>query len=657
MLAIIGLLPFASALVVRSPWARHWAADQAERAIRAQGVGATFQVALRIWPLALELTHVRVDATDGGSPAVECERVRVRPRIFALLAGKVAIDAIELDEPRVRIDVRDGKVANLPLPSSPEAHGPFHSPFATFAVTDGAVDLSLDGVRLRARAVDVDVTAEDDALAGSSFEVATRMGSAEVHRSRASPRKGPDATDDDSLCLVDGRVRIEPGRILIRHLDGVGSADLDDAAGTTPACNLPADDKRRVELSLAHLQVKLPSPDAPAGARPIIDGHVHARAPVALAARAAEMPDLDGWIGVDLDVGLSEGTILPELEGSIEAHDIRLEKYSFAQELHSQISLERDVLRSPRTTLRFAKGLVTLSDVEVEPLAKKLVQGRLDAAHVDFTALMRDLGVHPNSWVGWELREVHVPSLSGTFAPLKLDGDLTAQTYTFGIYDRPADDHARERIFGLSEALIATHVAVRPDSLRFTDVRVTLPHSRVDGGFVSLGFHNELRVEAPHVLVDLEDVSPIGPVPLRGKAELSAHIGGTFQNPTPEGDLKSIAGFMVADLAFGDLTAGHVKVQVRPPEVAVTGVRAMRRESPYEVPTATLRFGGSSGFVVDAVGTSPGFGLRDLLSMFALDEDPRFDGLDAKMALRSNVHVALGGAEVPCGGGFVSVEG
>ena len=368
VLAILGLLPFASALVVKSSFARRWAAEQAERAARDQGVAATFQVALRVWPLALELTHVRVDATDGGSPAVECERVRVRPRIFALLAGKVAIDAIELDEPRVRAEVRDGKVTNLKLPEATGSGGPFHAPFTSFAVTDGSAELTIDGVRLRTRAVDVDVTAEDDPLAGSTFEVSTRIGSAEVHRVRPSPKPGsPPSTDDDSLCLVDGRVRIEPGRILVRHLEGVGSVDLDAAPGTTPACDLPAEDKRRVELSLAHLQVGLPTSES---GRPTIDGHVHVRAPVALAARAVSLPDLDGWVGVDLDVGLSEGSVLPELEGSVEAHDIRLEQYSFAKELHSQVSLERDVVRSSKTTVRIAKGLVTLSDVVLEPLAR-----------------------------------------------------------------------------------------------------------------------------------------------------------------------------------------------------------------------------------------------------------------------------------------------
>jgi hypothetical protein len=108
----------------------------------------------------------------------------------------------------------------------------------------------------------------------------------------------------------------------------------------------------------------------------------------------------------------------------------------------------------------------------VDPLGKggRLEHTRLDATGVDFTALMRDLGVHPNSWVGWDLREVHAQGISGTFAPLKIDGDLTAKTYTFGVYDRPANDRARERLFGFSQAQLASHFSVRPDALRFSDV-------------------------------------------------------------------------------------------------------------------------------------------------------------------------------------------
>ncbi|MDP9033851.1 MAG: translocation/assembly module TamB domain-containing protein [Myxococcota bacterium] len=653
-LALLGSLPFAAALIVRSTWAQTWAARETTRLMAKQGIVASYRIALRAWPLTVELRQVRVEASVSGPPVLLSDRVRVRPSLFALIAGKLIIDQIELDGPRIRAVVRDGKLVNLVLPPSTagKTAGPMRSPFNTFAVTDGSIDLDIDDVHVEARALDLDATAEEDGLVGPSYELALRVGRTSVLRQSRRP-DGSMADDDDALCSVEGRVRIEPHAVVVRRLEGIGSADLDVAPGTLPTCDLPASDKRRVELSIGHLHVGLPSAKAAIS----FDGHVRVRGPIALAERAALLPETDGWIGIDADVRYGAENVLPETSATIEAHDVRLGQYAFADELRSELTIRRDVVRSPRTSVRLAKGLIVLSDTVIEPLAKgiRLDGTRLDASQVDFTALLRALGVHPSSWVGWDLRELHGPVLSGTLAPLKIDGDMTAKTYTFGVYDRPAEDPARERLFGFSEAQIGAHVAVRPDALRFVDLRATLPRSHIDGGFLSIGFDNQLRVDVPHFSADLDDVSPIGSVVMHGRVEAAAHVTGVFNKPEPVGDIQSISGFTVADVAFGDVTGGHVTVDVEHPQVEIYGVHAKRRDSAYEVPTAKLRFGGARGFVVDAVGSSAGLGLRDLLSMFALDDDPRFDGLDATIAARADVHVALGGPEDACGGGYVGV--
>jgi translocation and assembly module TamB len=659
-LAVVGVVPFATALVLRSMWARVWATRETEQALRAQGIVATYDMALRVWPLAVELTHVSVDSTDRGPRALECNRARIRPKLVALLAGKVAIDQVELEQPRIRVVVRAGNVTNLALVRSASRGGKLHAPFGTLALTDASIAVDLGDVQLQTRSLDLDVTAEDDPVEGSTFEIALRAGRSNMRRSRLRD-DGSVATDDDVLCAIDGRVRVEPGAILVRRLDAAGSADLDPAPGTTPGCDLPMNDKRRVELSLGHVHVVFPrreSPNPQTWTPPAVDGHVALRAPIALAGRAARLPETDGWLRLEADGRYAQDTILPDLSGTLEAHDVRLDRYAFAQELRSQLTVRRNVVMSPQTTVRIAGGTVTLTDTVVDPLVRggRLEKTRLDASGIDFTALLRALGVHQNAYVGWDIREVHAPVIAGTFIPLKLDGDFTAKTYSFGVYDRPAEDHARERLFGFSEAQVAGHLGVRPDGIKFMDVRGVLPHSRLDGAFVSLGFRDDLRVDAPRVFVDLDDVSPIGPVPMHGRLEASAHVGGVFNRPEPEGDIQAIAGLVVGDVAFGDVSAGHVKVDVQKPEVEITSLRARRRDSAYEVPTAKLRFGGTRGFVVDAVGRTGAFGLRDLLSMFALDDDPRFEGLDAAIATRADVHVALGGPEDACGGGYVGID-
>jgi translocation and assembly module TamB len=656
LLAVVGLLPFVVGLVIRSREARAWAATVTQRLLRDQGVTATYAPSVRIWPLAIELAHVRIESTDGGPPALVATRILVRPKLFALLAGKFFIDEIDLDDPHVRAVVRDGALLNLSLaaPKGPEKRGPVHAPFATLSFTDASIDVDIDGTHVEAQSLDVDATAEDDRVRGSSFEVAIRGGSGAVHRSRGLP-DGTIAVDDDALCSIEGRVRVEPGGVLARRLDATGAADLDPAPGAPPSCALPPTDKRRVDLSLGHMRVLFPQA---AGDVPSVDGHVRLRLPIGIAERVASISEIDGWLGVDVDVRYARDTKLPDLSGSVEAHDVQFEQFAFAQELRSRFALRQNIVTSPLTTVHLANGVVTLSDTVVAPLARgaPLEHTRLDASNVDFTTLLRNLGVHPHSWVGWDIREIHTSVLSGTLAPLRLEGPVDAKTYTFGVYDRPAEDKARERLFGFSEAELHGRVSIRPDALRFSELHATLPHSEIIGGAVALGFDNVLRVSTPIVHVDLDDLSPIGPVLLHGKMDVRADVGGTFQRPTPEGDIRSATDLVVSDVAFGDVTAGHVEVDVMKPVVDLRGVRARRRSSAYEVPTARLSFGGKSGFVVDAQGASGAFAARDMLSMFGLDEDPRFEGLDATMRFRAGVHVAAGGVEDPCGNGYVTVD-
>jgi translocation and assembly module TamB len=328
-------------------------------------------------------------------------------------------------------------------------------------------------------------------------------------------RQGEDdaiSHDDDVLCSADGRVRIEPHAILVRRLEAVAMADLDGASDTTPRCDAPADDVHRVEIGVGHLRIDLPK-----DGRPAVDGHVRVRAPLGLAARAGKAPPLEGWVGAEVDVRYAPESILPDVAGNLEAHGVKVAQFAFAHELHSQIAIRDNVIRSPVTTVAIANGLVTLSDTEVAPLAHgvRIEHMRLDGANIDFTALMRDLGVHPSSWVGWEVRELHAPLLEGTIFPLHIDGDMTGKTYTFGIYDRPAEDHARERIFGVQQATLASRVTIRQQALSFVDLRVGMPHSLIEGALVSLGFDNNLRIEAPRVHADLDDISPIGPFTAR----------------------------------------------------------------------------------------------------------------------------------------------
>ena len=596
VLALVGALPVAAAFIVRTPWARSWAARETSRLLRDQGIVASYALDVRAWPPSVELSALRVESTDSGSPFLECRRVRVRPKLLSLLEGTLVIEEVTLDSPRLRLVMRDGKLDNIAVKASGSASvGPFHAPLAAIGVTDASATLDLDGEWVQVTSADVDVTVDDDPATGSSFEVALRIGGARSRRAR-SLGDGSTAVDDDVLCTGEGRLRVEPRIVRVRWFDAVGSADLDSAPNSEPPCNLPPTDKRRVELSIGHARVELPDSSNPS---PSIDGHVRLRFPLAVAERLTSFPNNDGWIGADLNAHIDRNSRLPEIDGTVEAHDVRLKEFAFAQELHSHILVHHDVVESSLTTIGLAHGTVRLTDTVIMPLARgvRLERTRLDATNVDFTALMQQLGVHPHPHVAWDVRELHAPLVSGTLVPLKLDGEFNGRTYGFGVYDRGADDNSRERLFGISDAQIGGRLAIRQDALKFLDTRVTLPHSTASGANVSIGFDNVLRIDVPVLSVELEDLSPIGGVPLRGHLDASAQTGGMLYHPEPKGDIHAITGFQTADIAYGDLSSGHVDVDVTKPEVVIQGVHATKRNSSYDVSTARLRFGGAAAMV------------------------------------------------------------
>jgi translocation and assembly module TamB len=654
--ALTGALPIALGFIVKSPWARGHAEEVTEKLLRDHAIVATYAVNIRLWPVALELKNLSVQSSDGGSPMLSSERVSIRPRFFALLSGKLGIDQIEVDAPKVRVVLRNGKLANLDvkLPESKAEGGPFHAPFNVISIADASVDVDIDGVHGTGSEIDLDVTADDDPERGSSFEIALRAGDAMVKNSHVIYSRDDQpvavSADEDVLCALDGRLRIEPGTIIVRRFSASGSVDLDIAAETPPRCDLPVNDKRKVELALSHLRVRLPAAGQPVK----VDGHIKARAPLTAAERLVNLPGTDGWLGVDADVKYDEDTIIPDILGHFEAHDIKLDRYRFAQEIQSDFAIRHNVITSELTTLRIADGVATFQEVTVEPLVKGVpIKMKLDIAGANFTTLMRDLGVSEHPHVAWDLRELHAPLVTGTAVPLKIDGDFVAQTGNFLVFDAAWDNPAHKRIIGVKEAGLRAHLAVRPLALQFTNVHAQLPTSTLDEGFVSIGFHNDLRVDVPKVRVDLADITPLADIPLAGQADIEAHVNGLFSDPHLEAD-ATIQNFVFGNMPFGNVTQGHASLNKL--VLDLKGIKAQKGKSNYEMPSARLDFGVQSGMTMDADVQTGSLDIRDFFSVFRMDDDPRFAEIEGTIASRATLRLALGGPQDVCGGGFLEVR-
>src|SRR4051794_775962 len=88
--AVIGAVPLALGLLVRTGPVRAWAARETAALIaRELGVTARYQVRVQAWPMMIGLEQVEVEASDGGSRFLEVERISVRPRPFSLLGGQL----------------------------------------------------------------------------------------------------------------------------------------------------------------------------------------------------------------------------------------------------------------------------------------------------------------------------------------------------------------------------------------------------------------------------------------------------------------------------------------------------------------------------------------------------------------------------------------
>ncbi|HMJ51643.1 MAG TPA: translocation/assembly module TamB domain-containing protein [Polyangiaceae bacterium] len=652
---VIGAVPLGVGLLVRTSYVRGWAARETAGLLeRELGLFARYRVEVQAWPLSLGLSDVVVEGSDAHGAALEMARILVRPRLFALLGGHIDAGHIEIDGPRVRLVVRDGAVQNLRylLPDTGERPPSRRAPFTSLAVTDAALDLDIEGVRIQGGDVDVDVTTED----GPRFEVILKTGEQSIVRQHAvlSVEPVPPGSvdvDEDVLCQLDARVRFGAGSLVVHRVALSGLADNDGRPGTAPSCQSGADDPRRMELGLRQAQATMNR-----GEKPDLDGSVHARVPLGLVNRFLPFPAVRGYVTLDVEAHYGKTSTLPTVRGKIGGAGLGIERYHLMSELSSDVVIDDDVIRADHVDIGFGEGTLVAKNVVVEPLKKgsPLRVGAVDASNVRFPAMMRDLGVTPHAHVNWIYKTTHVAGLEGTLAPLRLDGDFSGVTTDFEVFDRAIDDPARRHMIGVKEARVAGHAAIRADAVVFRNSRIDFGESHIDAT-VSLGFDNDLALSiAPTTRIDLANVSPLASLTIAGKATLGGEMKGKFNDPMLIGDL-SVAGFSLQDFPLGDITSS--KVRFHPLTIDFSDLHAKKGKSTFDVPTGRLDFNGPSTLVATAAVDASDLYVRDFLQMWHFDTDPRFDAVDGRGRIKATLRYDLGGRGDPCGDGALAIRG
>ncbi len=654
--ALVGLLPVLAGVLLRTEMARTWASEQARTLLHQEtGLEGAFQASVRPWPLTIVVDDLEIRATDDAGPAITVDQLTLRPQLFSLLQGRMNAGDIEVERPHVRLVVRDGKVANLDLrtrPSDDSSPPVERAPFSSLAVNDAHLDVTVDDLRVAGREIDVDVSASE----GPVFDLAVRTGRVHLDSGGRLAFTGygapepVDARHEDSVCELDARVRVEPDAVLVRRVRLSGVADLDPEPDTRPSCLLSEKDLRRLQLELRLVRMALDDKGMAS-----VAGHVRARAPLRLANRFFEFLPLQGWVATQVDGAWHRGQKLPDVWGAVQGEGIALGIYRIASTLSAKARIDAGVVRVPEAQVGFADGVVRIEEAEVRPLAAgiPLRAARLDIGGMKFPGLMRDLGVTDHTHVRMDFHEGTLSAVEGTIDPLRIDSDLRTQVRDFEVFDAAFDDPSRKHVIGVRQGTVRSKFAIRPNAVEFQNGRAEFGGSHLNV-FTSLGFANEFRLSVSKgSRVDLDDVNPLLDIPWKGKADLTVDITGVFNDPLIQGDL-AIEGFEFAEMAFGDVQRG--KVQFRPMIMDISDVHGVKGYSTFHVPSMRVDFTGPAPVMADAQVRSSAFDLRDFLSIFHFEKDPRFRDIHGVAAANAQLHYEQGGPLDRCGGGWLGVR-
>jgi translocation and assembly module TamB len=647
--ALVGLLPPLAAVLTRSGPVRAWAARESTRLLeRELGIVARYGVQVSLWPLALELYDVTVQSSDGGPPALVAPRLAFSPRLFSLLAGHVDAGQISVDAPRVRLVVRDGKLANLGLSLPSSGGGAPRFPNASMAITDARLSADIEGVSIESAAIDLDVFADGP----SALEVALRAASTSIVQTRE--RGGaPGPVDDDVVCQLDARVRIEPREVLVRRLSLLGVVDGDAAPGTLPSCELESvrSDARRVLMRLSGVRVYHD------GSVPRqVSGHVLLQAPLEAAARYAPGTNLTGWVQVNGEIDVTGRTRLPEFHGRLRTGRIGLKKYLIVAHADAELELVKDRLLVKTLRAGYADGNVTLEDIRVDLLAPgiPLEVRRSLATDLTFPGLMRDVDVTEQTIIEWDLDRIAIEDFKGTIDPPALSGRLSAETRNFEIFDRSVHDPRREHMLGVRRARLTGTFGVHHDSVRFEDMRADFGKSHLRTN-VRIGFDNSIRLDVPEgSLLELADASPLIDIPMAGQATLNVSMSGPMADPVLTGSF-GVTDLWFAGFPLGDLSTSTLRFV--PLVVSAESAKLTKGASEVNLRGASIDFDTDATLRAEASLKSRRFDLRDFFAMWHFDEDPRWQGISGRGGIDGRISYVLGGKDDRCRTGNLSVRG
>ena len=528
----------------------------------------------------------------------QAAELRIRPSYWALMRGQLDLHSITLVRPTVWLQIRDGRIENLPeLPD-------------TGGGADASLDLPFNLLRLEQGRVIADA-AELGSGEILNIDVSVNAAKAGLLRVRLSTAGGyvRHAGGRDALARVEARGAVSLNAIALEELL-VESTDVRVVA-------------RDVELGLplgtqyrGHAELDLHVPALlrwPLGIEVPLAGELHVRA------------DVEG------DRAGPRGT------GMLLVDNGQVDQYGLGERVSMELTLapERVTFKGMSSLIREGGQVLLSGDLGLgEGLPLKVHGEVLD---VGFAKLMEQLGISPNAIVDWVLAG-HF-DLQGTIAPLRLDGSLHMPTREFEVLRHAW--HApppKQRVIAVSSAKLDGKVRIDPAGIHLQDIGIELPGSRLHAS-VLLGFDNALRIDAQGLEWNLADCSPVVDFALGGKGAFDLEVEGTFSDPLVRGHM-SAREFAFGGFVFGDIDTDF-EIDRDLMGVQLPRVATVKGGSRYAVVGGFLDFR-QDAFRAGGKVVTDGLHLADFYKIFHYDGDERYDPFQATVRGNADVVYTMG---------------
>lgn len=515
VLILLGLLA-AAAAILRTPWAGEKVCQYA-RAKLPGAIGMDVAIAsCRVEPLSggVELSGFALTPRGQAEPAFAAERLLVQIRALELAAGRIALERVEVQRPRVRADL-----TKLELGGGGASQGCFLDELRRFELGSLAVDGA--SVRVLApggRTVELEDVDLDLRLSRRAYAV--RLG---------VPRG----------TVETGRVRLPLSRLRFSS-----TLDLD-----------------RKKLTINHLEVKLGElalftrGDVESLCEPSLGLEASLYLPLDLVSTmlGPSAPKMSGTAVVNLK--RAEGSLTdPTAELEVTLSRAKVEAFEVG-DAYLEARVDKGQLKVRKLELEIGDGRARVSGTV--GLGKGFpVSAAVDLEEVPFGKLLDKLTLK-HAWVDYRAGG-HV-ELEGTLAPFHLAGPGAVDVRDFHVYssgwDRPAPFH----VLDLEAARVEVLTDFNLERVRLSRGAVRTPRGSFVEAEAALHFDpgKGFIIEAEPREVDLADLQHLIGIPWDGKLAGRALIKVIHGVPTIDATAS------IRDFRFHLLSLGTTEAQVR----------------------------------------------------------------------------------------------